>query len=62
MLRSDLYDPQLNRGYAELATHDGVLIDPCRVGHPKDKARIERPMPYIHDGLFAEDSLQGSAL
>jgi len=34
VLRPDLYDPQCNRGYAELAAHYDVLIDPCRVGHP----------------------------
>jgi transposase len=46
VLRPDLYDPQLNRGYEELAAYYGVLIDPCRAGHPKDKPRVERPMPY----------------
>ena len=38
VLRPDLYDPQLNRAYAEMAEHYGVLIDPCRAGKPKDKA------------------------
>lgn len=45
VLRADLYDPQFNRGYAELATYYGVLIDPCRANHPKDKPRVERPIP-----------------
>jgi transposase len=53
VLRPDLYDPQFNRGYAELAAHYGILMDPCRVGHPKDKPRVERPMPYIRDSFFA---------
>src|SRR5438128_556859 len=26
--KPDLYDPKINRGYAELASHYGVLIDP----------------------------------
>ncbi len=29
--RSDLYDPKLNRSYAELAVHYDTLIDPARV-------------------------------
>jgi transposase len=30
--RADLYDPKLNRSYAELAAHYGTLIDPARAG------------------------------
>ena len=51
--RPDLYDPQINMAYAELAGYYGVLIDPARAGKPKDKPRIERPMPYIRDSFFA---------
>ncbi|MCD2115118.1 IS21 family transposase [Rhodococcus rhodochrous] len=50
--RPDLYDPQINRAYAELADFYQVLIDPARAGKPKDKPRIERPMPYIRDSFF----------
>ncbi len=50
--KPDLYDPQINRAYAELASFYGVLIDPARAATPKDKPRIERPMPYIRDSFF----------
>ena len=50
--RPDLYDPKINRAYAELAAFYGLLIDPARAGKPKDKPRIERPMPYIRDSYF----------
>jgi transposase len=50
--RPDLYDPKLNRSYAELAEHYGVLVDPARARKPRDKARVERPMPYIRDSLW----------
>jgi transposase len=53
VLRPDLYDPQLNRGYQELAAYYGCLIDPCRAGHPKDKPRVERVIPYVRDSFFA---------
>ncbi len=48
----DLYDPLLNRGYAELAEHYGALIDPARAVKPKDKARVERAMPFIRDSFW----------
>ncbi len=40
--RPDLYDPKLNRSYAELAAHYGVLVDPARAFRPKDKPHVER--------------------
>lgn len=50
--RADLYDPKLNRAYAELAEHYGVLVDPARARKPRDKARVERPMPYVRDSFW----------
>jgi len=53
VLRPDLYDPQINRAYEEMAIYYGTLVDPCRKAHPKDKPRVERPIPYIRDSFFA---------
>jgi len=50
--KPDLYDPKINRAYAELGAHYGVLIDPARAGKPKDKPRVERPMPYVRDSFW----------
>ena len=38
--RPDLYDPKINRSYAELAAHYGTLVDPARAAKPKDKAVV----------------------
>ena len=50
--KPDLYDPKINRAYAELGAHYGVLIDPARAGKPRDKPRVERPMPYVRDSFW----------
>ncbi len=50
--RPDLYDPKINRAYAEMAAHYACLVDPARAGKPKDKPRVERPMPYVRDSFW----------
>jgi len=50
--RPDLYDPKINRSYAELAAHYGALVDPARTFKPKDTARVQRPMPYVRDSFW----------
>jgi len=51
--KPDLYDPKINRGYAELARHYGCLVDPARAYHPRDKATIEAHQRYIRSSFFA---------
>ena len=50
--RPGLYDPKINRSYAELAAHYGCLVDPARSRKPRDKPQVERPMPYIRDSFW----------
>jgi transposase len=52
VIKADIYDPLLNRSYAELAEHYGCLIDPARALKPKDKPRVERQMPYVRDSMW----------
>jgi transposase len=47
-----LYDPRINRSYAELAAHYGCLVDPARSRKPRDKPQVERPMPSIRDSFW----------
>jgi transposase len=53
VLRPDIYDPLVNRAYGELGEHYGILLDPCRVGKPKDRPRVERNMPYVRDSFWS---------
>jgi hypothetical protein len=53
VVRPDLYDPTLNRAYAELERHYGFVIDPARVASPKDKGKVERAIPVVRQQLLA---------
>lgn len=35
------YEPMVNRTYADLAEHYGVVVIPARAGKPRDKAKVE---------------------
>jgi hypothetical protein len=45
--------PRLNEGFVEYAQSRGFVVDPARVGHPKDKARVERTVAYVRGSFFA---------
>jgi transposase len=53
VVKPDLYDPLINKAFGEFAAHYQCLIDPARVMKPRDKARVERPVPYCRDSFFA---------
>ncbi|MEU2718795.1 IS21 family transposase [Streptomyces sp. NPDC007205] len=66
--KPDLYDPKINKSYAELASYYGTLVDPACTSKPKDKPRVERPMPYVRDSYWrgrtftSLDHMQAEAL
>ncbi len=62
VIKPDIYDPKINRAYAELAAHYQVLVDPARVAHPKDKPRIEAVQKYIRSSFFAGRDFASVAL
>lgn len=49
VIKADLYDPQLNRAYQEMADHYGCFIDPARPYSPKDKAKVERAVQVVRE-------------
>ena len=53
VISPDLYDPKLNRTCAEMAEYYDVFIDPCRVGTPTDKGKVERQIPMAR-GVIPE--------
>lgn len=52
VIKACLYDPQVNRTYAEMAAHYGSAILPARPRKPRDKAKVERAVLIIERWLL----------
>ena len=46
VIRPDLYEPELNRVYAAMLAHNGVVADPCRVRDPNRKGTVESAIQH----------------
>lgn len=53
VIEASLYDPGLNRSYAEMATHYRTTIMPARVNRPKDKAKVEVGVQVVTRWILA---------
>jgi transposase len=58
VLKPDIYDPTLNRAYAELERHYGFVADPAKVANPKMKGKVERSVPTVRKHLLAGRSFR----
>lgn len=46
VIKPDIYEPQLNRVYAEMLRHYGVVADAARVGDPNRKGSVESAIQH----------------
>lgn len=53
VLKADLYDPTLNRAYAECERHYGFTADPAKVRTPEHKGKVERSITIIKQQVVA---------
>jgi transposase len=58
VLKPDIYDPTLNRAYAELERHYGFVADPAKVASPKLKGKVERNVGVVRRHLLAGRSFR----
>ena len=49
VVKPDIYDPTLNRAYADFAEYYGTFIDTARVAQPTDKAKVERLVQQVRE-------------
>lgn len=61
VVKADLYDPIINRAYAELERHYGFVADPAKVRTPEHKGKVERSMPTVRQQLAAGRQYQDLA-
>jgi transposase len=61
VVKADLYDPTINRAYAELERHYGFVADPAKVRTPEHKGKVERSMPTVRQQLVAGRQYQDLA-
>lgn len=54
---ADDLEPRLVDAFLEYAQARAFHIDPTRVRHPQDKARVERAVPGVRDDCFAGEDL-----
>jgi len=51
--RACLYDPEINRTYADMAAHYGTAIVPARPRKPRDKAKVEVGVQVVERWILA---------
>jgi transposase len=53
VIKACLYEPQVNRTYAEMAAHYGTAVLPTRPHRPRDKAKVEAAVLIIERWVLA---------
>lgn len=52
VIKACLYDPQINRTYAEMAAHYDTAVLPARPRKPRDKAKVEACVLFVERWLL----------
>lgn len=53
VIKACLYEPQVNRTYAEMAAHYGTAVLPARPYKPRDKAKVEAAVLVVERWILA---------
>jgi len=51
ILKASYTDPLINRSYGDLANHYGFQVDPCIVGTPEHKGKVESGVKYVKNNF-----------
>ena len=53
VIKPHIYDPTINRSYAELERHYHFIIDPAKVRKPEHKGKVERSVTIVKQQVIA---------
>jgi transposase len=53
VIKACLYEPQVNRTYADMAAHYGIAVLPARPYKPRDKAKVEAAVLVVERWILA---------
>lgn len=53
VIKTDPYEPELNRVMEDLANHYGCVVLPARPGRPKDKSLVEDHVKLVYQRVYA---------
>lgn len=54
VVKTDRYEPSINRMLEDMGNHYGTVIVPARPVHPKDKSNVEGSVRLVYMRVFAE--------
>ena len=54
VIKSDRYEPELNRTLVDFANHNGMVVRPTRPYKPKDKAQVEGAVKIVYNRIYAK--------
>jgi transposase len=58
IIRPDALHPQVTDAFLEYSQARGFHVDPARVGHARDKGRVERAVQTVADDCFAGERIR----
>lgn len=53
VIKTDRYEPSLNKVLEDLANHYSMALIPCRPYHPKDKSNVEKGVHLTYQRVYA---------
>lgn len=53
VIKPDIYDPKINRSYAECARYYDFIVDPAKVRTPTHKGKVERSIQIVRQQIIA---------